>query len=236
MKLNNGIHLTWLGHATFKIEIDGKTLLIDPWVDSNPICPDELKTFDSLDVMLITHGHWDHMADAVPIAKKHAPTVVAMIEIAKWLENQGVDNTIGMNKGGTVTVGGVKATMVTANHSSSFTEEDGTIVYLGEPAGFVLEFANGYKIYHAGDTNVFGDMQIIGEIYQPDLALLPIGDHFTMGPREAAYATKLLNVPTIFPMHYGTFPLLTGTPEEFRKLTASQNVEIVELEVGDTLD
>ncbi len=236
MKLNNGIRLTWLGHATCKIEVDGKTFLIDPWVDSNPVCPDALKTFDSLDVMLITHGHWDHMADAASIAKKHAPTVVAMIEIAKWLENQGVDNTIGMNKGGTVTVGGVKATMVTANHSSSFTKEDGTIVYLGEPAGFVLEFANGYKIYHAGDTNVFGDMQIIGDIYQPDLALLPIGDHFTMGPREAAYATQLLNVPAILPMHYGTFPLLTGTPEEFRKLTAPQDVEIVELEVGETLD
>ena len=236
MKLKNGIRLTWLGHATFKIEVGGKTLLIDPWVDSNPVCPDELKTFDALDVMLITHGHWDHMEDAVPIAKKHTPTVVAMIEIAKWLDNQGVDNTIGMNKGGTVTVDGVKATMVTANHSSSCTEEDGTVVYLGEPAGFVLEFANGYKMYHAGDTNVFGDMQIIGEIYQPDLALLPIGDHFTMGPREAAYAVQLLNVPAILPMHYGTFPLLTGTLEEFRKLTASQDVEIVELEVGETLD
>ena len=236
MKLNNGIRLTWLGHATFKIKTEGNTFLIDPWVDSNPVCPDELKTFDALDVMLITHGHWDHMEDAVPIAKKHAPTVVAMIEIAKWLDNQGVDNTIGMNKGGTVTVDGVKATMVTANHSSSCTEEDGTVVYLGEPAGFVLEFANGYKIYHAGDTNVFGDMKIIGEIYQPDLALLPIGDHFTMGPREAAYAAQLLNVPAILPMHYGTFPLLTGTLEEFRKLTASQNVEIIELEVGETLD
>ena len=236
MKLNNGIRLTWFGHATFKIEVDGKTLLIDPWVDSNPVCPDELKTFDALEVILITHGHWDHMEDAVPIAKKHAPTVVAMIEIAKWLDNQGVDNTIGMNKGGTVTVDGVKATMVTANHSSSYTEEDGTIVYLGEPAGFVLEFANGYKIYHAGDTNVFGDMKIIGEIYQPDLALLPIGDHFTMGPREAAYATQLLNVPAILPMHYGTFPLLTGTLKEFRQLIASQDVEIVKLEVGETLD
>ncbi len=236
MKLNNGIRLTWLGHATFKIEVDEKTFLIDPWVDSNPVCPDELKTFDSLDVMMITHGHWDHMEDAVPIAKKHAPTVIAMIEIAKWLDNQGVDNTIGMNKGGTVPVGGVKATMVTANHSSSFVKEDGTIVYLGEPAGFVLEFANGYKIYHAGDTNVFGDMQIIGEIYQPDLALLPIGDHFTMGPREAAYAVQLLNVPAILPMHYGTFPLLTGTLEEFRQLTASQDVEIVELEIGEMLD
>ena len=236
MKLNNGIRLTWLGHATFKIETEGKTFLIDPWVDSNPVCPDELKTFDSLDVMFITHGHWDHMEDAIPIAKKHAPTVVAIIEIAKWLDNQGIENTIGFNKGGTVTVAGVKATMVTANHSSSFVEEDGTIIYLGEPAGLVLEFANGYKIYHAGDTNVFGDMQIIGEIYQPDLALLPIGDHFTMGPREAAYATQLLNVPAILPMHYGTFPLLTGTLEEFRQLTASQDIEIVELEVGETLD
>ena len=236
MKLNNGIRLTWLGHATFKIETEGKTFLIDPWVDSNPVCPDELKTFDSLDVMFITHGHWDHMEDAIPIAKKHAPTVVAIIEIAKWLDNQGIENTIGFNKGGTVTVDGVKATMVTANHSSSFVEEDGTIIYLGEPAGLVLEFANGYKIYHAGDTNVFGDMQIIGEIYQPDLALLPIGDHFTMGPREAAYATQLLNVPAILPMHYGTFPLLTGTLEEFRQLTASQDIEIVELEVGETLD
>ncbi len=236
MKLNNGIRLTWLGHATFKFEIEGKTFLIDPWVDSNPACPDELKTFDRLNVMYITHGHWDHTEDAVPIAKKHTPTVVTMIEVAKWLESKGVQNIIGMNKGGTVTVDGVKATMVTANHSSSVTEEDGTTIYTGEPAGFVLEFANGYKIYHAGDTNVFGDMQIIGEIYQPDLALLPIGGHFTMGPREAAYAVKLLNVPAILPMHYGTFPLLTGTLEEFLKLTASMDVEIVDLEVGGILE
>ena len=236
MKLNNGIRLTWLGHATFKFETEGKTFLIDPWVDSNPACPDELKTFDRLDVMYITHGHWDHTEDAVPIAKKHTPTVVTMIEVAKWLESKGVQNTIGMNKGGTVTVDGVKATMVTANHSSSVTEEDGTTIYTGEPAGFVLEFANGYKIYHAGDTNVFSDMEIIGELYKPDLALLPIGGHFTMGPREAAYAVKLLKVPAILPMHYGTFPLLTGTLEEFLKLTASMDVEIVDLEVGGTLD
>lgn len=236
MKLNNGLQITWLGHATFKFESEGNTFLLDPWVDNNPACPDELKTFDSLDYMLITHGHWDHMEDAIPIAKKHNPTVVAMIEVAKYLESKGVKNTIGMNKGGTVTVGDVKVTMVTANHSSSCIDDDGTIVYLGEAAGLVLQFANGYKVYHAGDTNVFGDMKIIGEIYQPDLALLPIGDHFTMGPREAAYATKLLNVPAVLPMHYSTFPLLTGTLEEFCELTANQDIEIVELKVGGILD
>ena len=236
MALNNDIQLTWLGHATFKIEFDGQTTLIDPWVMNNPSCPDNLKTFDKIDTMLITHGHADHFADAVELAKKHSPTVVAIIETCSWLDAQGVENTRPMNKGGTQAVNGLKVTMVHANHSNGLTESDGSIVYGGDPAGYIIEFSNGYKIYHAGDTNVFGDMRIISEIYQPDLALLPIGDHFTMGPREAAYAASLLNVSAIIPMHYGTFSVLTGTPEALRELTADQAVEIIVLKPGETLD
>ena len=186
--------------------------------------------------MLISHGHADHISDAEVLAKKHQPTIIAIVEIARWLENKGIENTIGMNKGGRVAVNGIKATMVSANHSSSFAETDGTNIYLGEPAGYVLEFPNGFTIYHAGDTNVFGDMEIISALYKPDLALLPIGDHFTMGPREAAYAAQLLNVSVIVPIHHGTFPLLTGTPAALRQLTKDLNVEIIELQPGQTLD
>ena len=236
MHLNNGLRLTWLGHATVKLEFEDHTTLIDPWVMNNPVCPDELKTFDRIDVMFVTHGHSDHIGDAAELAKIHSPTVVGMVEVAGWLESKGVENTIGMNKGGTVEADGIKATMVHANHSSSFTEDDGTIVYLGEPAGYIVEFPNGYKVYHAGDTNVFGDMQIIGSLYQPDLALLPIGDHFTMGPREAAYAAELLNVPAILPIHHGTFPLLTGTPDALRQLTKDLDVKIISLQPGESVD
>lgn len=236
MALNNDIQFTWLGHSTFKIESEGQTTLIDPWVMNNPACPDNLKTFDKIDTMLITHGHPDHIADTVELAKKHSPTVVAILETCSWLEAQGVENTSPMNKGGTQAVNGLNVTMVHANHSNGLTESDGSVVYGGEPAGYIIEFLNGYKIYHAGDTNVFGDMRIISEIYQPNLALLPIGDHFTMGPREAAYAASLLNVSAIIPMHYGTFPVLTGTPEALRELTADQAVEIITLKPGETLD
>lgn len=235
MALNNGIQLTWLGHATFKVEFDGQTTLIDSWVMNNPSCPDDLKTFDKIDTMLITHAHADHFADAVELAKEYTPTVVAILETGSWLEAQGVENISAMNKGGTQTVNGINVTMVHANHSNGITEADGSIVYGGEPAGYIVEFPNGYKIYHAGDTNVFSDMRIISEIYQPNLALLPIGDYFTMGPREAAYAARLLNVPAIIPMHYGTFPVLTGTPDALRELTADLAVEIIELKPGGTL-
>jgi L-ascorbate metabolism protein UlaG (beta-lactamase superfamily) len=229
----NGIKITWLGHATFRIEtLGGKTVLIDPWVAGNPKCPEKEKNLAKVDVMLCTHGHGDHIGDAVEIAKKHDPMVVGMPELCGWLEGKGVKRVSGMNKGGTQTVGDIKVTMVHAVHSSGI--QDGNhMVYGGEACGYVVEFSNGMKIYHAGDTCVFGDMAIIREIYAPAICMLPIGDHYTMGPREAAYACKLLKPKMVVPMHYGTFPVLTGTPAEFRKLVPDFDVR--EMKPGETI-
>jgi L-ascorbate metabolism protein UlaG (beta-lactamase superfamily) len=228
----NGIKLTWLGHATFRIETPkGKTLLIDPWVMGNPACPESEKNVKSLDVMLITHGHGDHIGDAVEIAKKHNPKIVGIPELCGWLKKKGVTETSEMNKGGTQQVGDIKVTMVHADHSCGILDGD-TLVYGGEAVGYVIEFENGVKIYHAGDTNVFGDMQIIRDLYAPEIVMLPIGDHYTMSPREAAYACNLLKPKTVIPMHFATFPALTGRPSELVKL--AKNVEIFEMKPGQT--
>jgi L-ascorbate metabolism protein UlaG (beta-lactamase superfamily) len=228
-----GIKLTWLGHATFRIETPaGKTVLIDPWVMGNPKCPESEKNLKKVDVMLCTHGHGDHIGDAVEIARKYNPVVVAIYEVGLWMAAKGAKQVSGMGKGGTQTVGDIKVTMVHATHSAGI--EDGKqLIYGGEPCGYVIEFANGVKIYHAGDTNVFSDMQIIRELYAPQIALLPIGDHYTMGPREAAYACRLLQPKAVVPMHWGTFPVLTGTPEALRKLVS--DVEVVEMKPGQTI-
>lgn len=228
-----GVKLTWLGHATFRIETPGgTTVLVDPWVMGNPLCPESEKNVKKVDTMLCTHGHFDHIGDAVEIAKKHNPKVVGIFELCSWMGSKGVKQAAPMNKGGTQTVGDIKVTMVHAVHSCGITDGD-KIVYGGEACGYVIEFANGLKIYHAGDTNVFSDMQIIRELYAPEIALLPIGDHFTMGPREAAYACKLLQPKTVIPMHFGTFPALTGTPAELQKLVPQ--VEVVALTPGKTV-
>jgi L-ascorbate metabolism protein UlaG (beta-lactamase superfamily) len=223
MSLGNGVKLTWIGHASFILETPGgKRALIDPWMTGNPVCPDSLHDPGDVDLILLSHGHSDHTGDVVRLAKEKSPAaVICMIELGDYLGSKGVENIIGGNKGGTLSAEGISVTLTHAFHSSSYGEEDGTIVYTGEPAGLIITLENGYRIYFAGDTTVFGDMALIGELYKPDLAMLPIGDFFTMGPEEAAVALELLGNPRCVPGHWGTFPLLTGTPDALRSLTSA---------------
>jgi L-ascorbate metabolism protein UlaG (beta-lactamase superfamily) len=212
-----GNKITWLGHATFRITTpSGQVIVIDPFLEANPMCPPALKKLPRVDIILLTHGHADHMSDLIPLAREHSPQVVAIYETAKWLEKKGIQNVHTMAKGGTVKVGEIEATMVDARHTNSIQDGD-ELINGGEAAAFVVRLPGGFTLYHAGDTCVFGDMKLIGEIYAPDVACLPIGDHYTMGPREAAYAIRLLGVKHVVPMHYGTFPVLTGTPEALRE-------------------
>lgn len=228
-----GATITWLGHATFLIETSGhKKIVMDPWLDGNPKCPPAYHNLDSADIILISHGHSDHMGSAAALAKRTGAAVVSNFEIGAYLATQGVENTIGMNKGGTVVFGDIKITMVHADHSSGISSADGTTIYGGEAAGFVVTLENGLTLYHGGDTNVFSDMNIIRDLYSPDVALLPIGGHFTMSPKEAAYAVKLLKPKMVIPMHFGTFEALSGTPQALKDLLSGEAVEVVALEPG----
>lgn len=217
-EIGKEVKITYLGHAAFKVvSLKGVVVYIDPFLGGNPKTPPEMKTVEKADLILVTHGHGDHVGDTLAIAEKTNARIVAMPELGRYLTRKGAKNVIGMNKGGTYTSHGIAITMVHALHSSSATDGD-QVIYTGDPAGFVVQFENGFTLYHAGDTGVFGDMKIIGELYKPELSLLPIGSHFTMDPREAAYAAKLLGSKFVIPMHYGTFPAFTGTVEEFLRL------------------
>ncbi len=210
------ISITWLGHGTMQIELMSKEVLVfDPWIEGNPKFPKDYR-LSRIDTILVSHGHFDHIHDVLPLAREHQAKIVGIYETCTWLESKGAANCAAMNKGGTQQVGPVGVTMTHAVHSCGI-QDGGQIIYGGEAAGYVVHLPDKRRFYFAGDTNVFSDMALIRELYGPELAFLPIGDHFTMGPREAALAVRLLGVKTVVPMHFGTFPLLGGTPDALGK-------------------
>lgn len=229
--------ITYLGHSAFKIvSPKGLIILIDPFLKNNPKTPEGMKEIDKADLILVTHGHADHLGETIPIAQKTNASVIAMAELGTYLTKKGLKNVVRMNQGGKYTFKGIQIVMTQALHSSSIVEGD-QIIYAGEPVGYVLRLENGFSIYHAGDTAVFSDMKIIGDLYEPNLAMLPIGSHFTMDPKEAAYAVKLLHPQYVIPMHFGTWPLLTGTAEEFSRLLKDQpDVKLIVMQPGQTIE
>jgi len=228
------LSITWLGHATFIITTPGgKRIVTDPWLQGNPACPDDQKRIETADLILLSHGHSDHSGDVVAVARATNAPVVCVYELSLWLERKGLQSVVGMGVGGTVTVAGLAVSMVPALHTSSFVEND-TVIYGGLAAGFVVRMENSQAFYFAGDTALFGDMRLIGEMYAPDVAFLPVGDHYTMGPEAAARACSMLGVRQVVPMHYGTFPVLTGTPERLQQLVQSTGVDVLVLKPGET--
>jgi L-ascorbate metabolism protein UlaG (beta-lactamase superfamily) len=226
-----------MGHTTLQITTsNGKIILIDPWVEENPSFPPALKSFPRVDLILVTHCQDFRAEEIVSLAVTHNAPVVAISELAQYFGSKGVVDILPMNKGGTQRVGDVDVTMVHAVHSSSVNNADGDRPYVGDAAGLIVRLPGGFTLYDSGDTAVFGDMKIIGELYKPDLVCLPIGGRFTMDPREAAYAIRLLGVHHVLPIHHGTFPVLTGTPEALRELTQDiAGLEIHALKPGESI-
>jgi L-ascorbate metabolism protein UlaG (beta-lactamase superfamily) len=207
---------TWLGHSALRFDLPGgEVALIDPFLTGNPSCPESATRFDRVDLVLVTHAHGDHTGDVVALAARHGALVIATYDLCEWLAAQGVGRVSGMNLGGTQRALGLEISMVRADHSSGFMA-DGKPVYGGVATGFVVRLPGGFCFYHAGDTALYSDMALVGDLYRPELAFLPIGDHFTMDPEQAARACRFLGVPRVVPIHWGTFPLLTGTPDALR--------------------
>lgn len=230
-----GLAITWLGHATVHITTPaGTEILVDPFMEHNPSYPKSYHLPEKLGVMLLSHGHGDHIGDAVAVAKKHNPQTVAIYELAAWIGSKAGTETVGLNLGGSYRYKDVTISLVEAHHSSSI--QDGTAtLYAGEATGFVIAAEGAPVLYHAGDTSLFSDMRLIRELYAPEIGMLPIGDHYTMGPRAAALAAEYLGVKTIIPIHYGTFPQLTGTPADLEHQLKGHDVAILAPQPGETL-
>jgi L-ascorbate metabolism protein UlaG (beta-lactamase superfamily) len=230
-----GGKITWLGHAAFLIvSPKGARIAIDPWFTSNPKFPKGFE-YGKLDVVAATHGHFDHFGeDGIPLVRKSGATFIGIFELALHVGAAGVERFSGMNKGGAQSVAGVEFRMVHAVHSAGTSGAGKESNFPGDPCGYVMTFEDGFRVYHAGDTNVFSDMSLIRELYAPDLALLPIGDFYTMGPREAAKACELLGAPRVIPMHWGTFPALPGMPAALREEIRKRNLatEVIDLAPG----
>jgi L-ascorbate metabolism protein UlaG (beta-lactamase superfamily) len=225
--------ITWFGHSTFLVTTPGgKRIVFDPWLTGNPKTPAGMK-IDKADVICVTHGHSDHTGDVVNVARATGAPVVASFELANWFRGKGLKDVVDMGIGGTVDVKGLKISMTPAVHTSSVAD-DGEMHAVGVATGFVVRLEDGRAIYFAGDTALFGDMRLIGEMYSPEIAFLPIGDHYTMDPAAAAKACTMLGVNQVVPMHYGTFPVLTGSPDNLKKLVEPMGVDVLVLKPGET--
>ncbi len=225
---------TFAGHSAVFFEHDNFNIAIDPWLEGNPKCPANLKSPKKLDLIVLTHAHSDHAGEAATLAKHLGSKIVATWELAMIMLKEGVPEThvLPMNRGGSMEVLGLKVTLTNAYHSSSYDGRDGT-VYGGEACGVIL--GDGKRnIYHAGDTSLFSDMSLIAEFYKPEYAILPIGDRFTMNPKEAARAAKLVGCRYAVPIHWGTFDMLTGRPQDFKKECEPYEIEVIVLNPGET--
>lgn len=218
--METSVEAYWLGHSAFKlVSPDGTQILIDPFLSQNPKTPDEFKQPEEVDYILLTHGHEDHVGDSLDIADRTGANVVSNVELSGLLKKQGLqeDQAVEFNKGGTIEFDDFSVTLVSANHSSSFQGE-----YAGDPGGLVISFDNDITFYHLGDTNIFYDLELYGELYEPDIIAVPMGDYYTMGPREAAMCCDLIQAGYAVPIHYGTFPVLTGDPNDFKEYTEQE--------------
>ena len=229
----SALSITWFGHSTFVVTTPGgKRIVFDPWLTGNPKAPAGAR-IDKADVICVTHGHSDHTADVIAVARATNAPVVAVFELGNWFRSKGLKDVVDMGVGGTVDVKGLKISMVPAVHTSSI-DEDGQQLYAGLAAGFVVRLEDDRSIYFAGDTAVFGDMSLIRQMYAPEIAFLPIGDHYTMDAKGAALASELLGVRQVVPMHYGTFPVLTGSPDDLKRLVEPRGVDVLVLKPGET--